>query len=159
MKFQVTDSFFNVNKYGEHKLVKVGTYQTAKQYAALTPAKKAKCKPVQTQRELFSEVELDLAISLYIHYSDNGATCVANNSEAIAQLVKINNLRPSGSFSKLFNQIRGLDSHAPQAGLDNPSQTLVKKLHQVDPNRFPSTFVPQLKVEKAIDNLLKEILG
>jgi len=159
MKFQVTTSFFNVRKNGDHVLVKVGTYLSKKQHSELPSSKQAKCKPVHTKRELFSEEELDLAIDLYIHFSDNGATCVANNAEAIAQLVRVNGQRPSGSFSKLFNQIRGLDVYAPQAGLDNPSQTLVKKLHQVDPIRFPNSFVPQHKVEKAIDNLLSEILG
>ncbi len=155
MKFQVTDSFFNVNKYGEHKLVKVGTYQTQKQYNALSPQKQAKCKPVQ-RAGAWSQEELNFLIELYLEYADVEAGNVDKVNTMFSELFPE---RSQGAVNARAWGILGLDSHCPKIGLGTFSQELVDRLHQLDPNRFPQVEAQEARVAGKLENLLAEIRG
>jgi hypothetical protein len=59
----------------------------------------------------------------------------------------------------LFCQIRALDTFVSQEGFSSQSKALVRKLYEVDPERFPAGEKFEVKSEALLDSLLASIRG
>jgi len=155
MKYQVNDSFFNVRKNGDHDIVKVGTYLSSKQYAALSPAKKAKCAAAP-RAGFWTDEQLGFLIDLYLEYAD-----VSNGdiTQVVELFLELFPERSQGSANARAWSILGLDSKCPKVGLGTYSQDLVDRLHQIDPERFPVTAADEARVAGKLDALLAGLRG
>ena len=120
MKFKVVKSFFNFDKNGNPKPVKVGTELPARVYNNLTPEKQAKCEPVVQVRgpkQPWTEQEFQWLVTLYLNNLRPDGT--ADHGEiATMHLAKFPLRAHSGAWMAV-DQIRAHDSFVPQTGLES----------------------------------------
>ena len=115
MKFQVTETFFNFDKHGNPKPVRVGTELPARVYNALTPQKQAKCKPVAVTRgpkNSWTAEEYECLVKLYLSNIRPDGTA-DHEKIATLHLVKFPTRAFAGAWMAV-DQIRAHDSFVPQ---------------------------------------------
>lgn len=158
----VEKTIFVTDKKGNTKVIPAGTRLSAKEYANLpSDNARAKCREEVFEyapKVRFSNDELDVAIALYQKYTV-GESSACDNPVALAEFQVRFPKRTSASANMLFTQIRGLDAYVPQGGLSCQGKTLVRKLYEIDPDRFPKGEKNEVESSALLDSLLADIRG
>lgn len=157
MKYQVVDTFFNVDARGNHKPVAVGSLISAKVYQTLSHQKQAKCSPVpQTNTRMnWSKAEIRHLAKIYLKLVEIDGTIDMGSVYAQHQLAYPE--RGTNALNLEIAQIQHLDTFVPQKGMHDVSQTLVNVLHDLNPNRFTGESAKQTKFEAHLDALLAQV--
>ena len=151
MSYTVFDSYFKVDKRGNHTLVKPGTIISNAVYNKLTPAKQAKCVINDTTRYPYSIAEYTAIKDTYV---DLGHT---NNLEDMWADYQRRMPNSDASKAGVICQlciIRGMDIYTHYKGFNNPSKALQNILWEEDPIRFDSA---NSDIEDKLDALLTAI--
>ena len=160
--YTVESPIYDTDKRGNVTIIPVGTVLSQREYDALkSDNARSKCKKtlkVNAPRVRFTNEELSKAISLYLDYT-KGDGAVVGEAEAIAEMQLLNPQRTGASINMLFCQIRALDVYVSQEGLKSQSKALVKKLYNIDPNRFPAGEKFEAESEAKLDSLLAQVRG
>ena len=131
MSYQVTQSFFKVDKRGNHKLISEGTVITNAEYLKLNAMKRAKCEYVEpTKRQVpLSQDEADDLVYLYLN--------VADLNEILTTFLTEYPKRVSEGIECQLRIIAGCDNTRPNdGGLRNPGKALLRAMITQDPARF-----------------------
>ena len=156
MKYLVTTSFFNYNKNGIPKPVKVGTLLSRKEYGALTPQKRVKCEAVQvTQsgRVHYTKTEITDIVNLY-QQNDNvywvQDQYVAQNPDT---------LHTAESIRATAGQLRTMDRNYPMDTQWDVKRLVAETAQEINPERFGDPqemrdLAIRLRAEAIIDELV-----
>jgi hypothetical protein len=127
MKFQVQTSYYNFNKYGHPKSIKVGTILTQKEYNQLTQLKKNKCIQHVVDRSPLSMDEINPVVDEYLScFSDSGTPIKTFDRYAASVGMKSFRNDPIASTMAVFGQLVFVDNFNTEHKkcLDRRGQTL-----------------------------------